>query len=46
MHVKRQVFQLFQNLKINVTQHFLFLLFQVLNMKHLARIGEEDNFLM
>ena len=32
MHVKRQVFQLFQNLKINVTQHFF--IFTISSIEH------------
>ena len=44
MHiVKKRVFQLFENLKINVTQYILFLIFQVLNIKYLAGIKEEEN---
>ena len=44
MHiVKKRVFQLFENLKINITQYILFLIFQVLNIKYLAGIKEEEN---
>ena len=46
MYVEKQVFQLFENLKINVRYHMLFLIFQVSNIKYLARIEEGENILM
>ena len=46
MYVEKQVFQLFENLKINVRYHMLFLIFQVSNIKYLAKIEEGENILM
>ena len=41
MHVKKQVFHIFKNLRINVTRYILFLICQVLNIKYLHIIQWE-----